>query len=133
MSAYLTPEGRSVPRTAVRLSFARSGGPGGQHANKNETKVEVRIDLSLCPLNDVERTRIVTRWGETIRVVCEEHRSQTRNRAEALNRALKCYDEALVVPVERRATRPGRAAVERRLANKRRCSQRKQERRNRED
>jgi ribosome-associated protein len=115
-----------VPLNAVIVEVTRSGGPGGQHANTSDTAVRVRIETSAIPLTEEERQRLA---GRVIQARSSKHRSQQRNRVEATQTALARLDEALRVEPTRRATRPTLAATARRLADKRRRSERKNQRR----
>lgn len=128
MNVYYSPAGRVVPAAAVQWSFARSGGPGGQHVNTTESKAEVRIDLTQCTLDPFAQQRLSDRFGDVIVVTCSEHRSQHRNRVTALQRALERLDGALVVEPTRRPTRPTASSRQRRLDTKRRHSDHKRNR-----
>lgn len=122
--------GVSVPLSELRFRFTPSGGPGGQHANRSSTRVEVRFDVEASESLD-ERTRrlLLDRLGPVVRVVADEERSQARNRQAAVDRLAGKLAAALRTPRPRRATRPSRAADERRLTDKRIRSERKQSRR----
>ena len=73
-----------VPRRELEVSFSPSGGPGGQHANKTATRVELRFDVAASmAFTDAQRTRLVDKVGEQVRIVVDEHRSQLRNRTLA--------------------------------------------------
>ena len=110
--------------------FARSGGPGGQHANTSETRVEVRFDVAASPsLGPRQRARLLERLGSVVSAVAEDSRSQARNRELALERLRSKLAAGLRVERPRRPTRPGVAARERRLEDKRRRSARKRDRR----
>lgn len=110
--------------------FSRSGGPGGQHANTADTRVEVVFDIAGSPsLGPRQRARLLERLGPEVRVVASDERSQARNRELAAQRLAERLAEALKVVRPRRATRPTRSSVERRLAGKRRQSDRKAARR----
>jgi ribosome-associated protein len=120
----------AVPLSELRVRFGPSGGPGGQHANKVATRVEVRFDIAGSPtLPPWARSRLVAKLGSELRVVVDEERSQARNRRLAVVRVRDRLAEALRVPVPRRPTRPSRASSERRLAAKRRRSDAKRRRR----
>ena len=114
----------------VRWRFGPSGGPGGQHANRANTRVEAELDLtSARGVDDQIRARLVRQLGATVRVVVDRHRSQVRNRERALDEIERRLQEALVEQAVRRPTRPRRGAVERRLEAKRQRGARKAERR----
>lgn len=114
-----------VASAALSWSFARSGGPGGQHVNTSDSKVELRLrPEALVGLDAGGRARLaalagrrLTASGDLI-LVAEEHRSQAANRVVVLERLEDLVARALVVPRKRRATKPSRGAVERRLASK---------------
>jgi ribosome-associated protein len=111
----------SIPRSEVELRFSRSSGPGGQHAQKSDTRVEAAFDVEASSaLSDAQKRRVVSRVGPVVRAVAQDERSQWRNRELALERVAETLREALQVRRPRRATKPSRAAVERRLEQKRR-------------
>jgi ribosome-associated protein len=119
-----------LPVRDVTFRTSRSSGPGGQHAQKNETRVEAMLDVeSTSALTDVQRRRVVAKAGPVIRAVAQDERSQLRNRELALERLVGQLREALRVPRRRTATKPSQAAVERRLEQKRRRSEVKRLRR----
>lgn len=129
--------GVTIPADEVGVSFARSGGPGGQHANTSATKVQLRFDVDASPSLSAEQKAAVrahlgsrmTASGELL-LEASEHRSQTRNRDAVLARFSSLLAEALAPPPPpRRPTRPSRGAKERRLQNKRERSERKRLRR----
>jgi len=126
---------RVTPTCAIRLDELEwrttgSGGPGGQHANTSDTRVEVRLPIatstSLAPR---QRERLLERLGPVARATASDSRSQARNRELALERLRSRLEAALRVEPPRRATRPTRSAREARLDAKRRQSARKQDRR----
>jgi ribosome-associated protein len=120
----------SIARGEIRLRTSRSSGPGGQHAQKTETRVEAEFDVDASPsLTDAQKRRVAARAGPVLRAVAEDERSQARNRELAVERLVATLREALRVPRRRRATRPPRAAIEERLADKRRRSEVKRTRR----
>jgi ribosome-associated protein len=116
----------AVPLTEVAVRTSRSSGPGGQHAQKTESRVEVVFDvLASEVLTDAQKERIVGRVGPVLRAVSQDERSQARNRELALERLATQLREALRVQRARRPTKPSAAAVERRLDEKRRRSRTK--------
>ena len=119
-----------VPPEEVSVKVSRSGGPGGQHANTSETRVELAWDVAGSDaVTDAQRALLLERLGPVVRAVAEDTRSQARNRDIAFDRLAAKVAAALVVARPRRATRPSRGAVERRLAAKRRTGERKRGRR----
>ena len=120
-----------VPRFELVESFSASGGPGGQHANKAATRVELtfHVPTSSAFRDEAQRQRVIERLGETVRVVVDDERSQVRNRALAERRMVDKLRSALRVPKSRRATTPTRGSQRRRLDSKARRSQLKQQRR----
>jgi len=120
----------SIPLSELQLRFTPSGGPGGQHANKVNTRVELRFDVRGSPsLGPRQRARLLERVGPELRLVVDDERSQLRNRQLAVDRFRDRLAAALHVEKTRRPTRPSRGAKERRLADKRQHSERKQNRR----
>jgi ribosome-associated protein len=119
-----------VPLDELEWRFSGSGGPGGQHANTANTRVEVRFDVARSPsLDAAQRERLLERLGPVVRVVVSDERSQTRNRELALTRLADRLAAALEVATPRRPTRPTAAARRRRLTDKRRRAARKRDRR----
>lgn len=130
MDRILRPApGLEIPATAVQWRFDPSGGPGGQHANRSNTRVEATLDLVSLELPDEPAARLQGAYGAEIRVVVDETRSQTRNRDLALDRLEQRLADALVVKPKRRKTRPSRSAKRRRLDSKRRRGDLKRSRR----
>jgi ribosome-associated protein len=112
-----------LPLSEVDFRTSRSSGPGGQHAQKTETRVEAVFDVeSSTALSDMQKRRVVARAGPVLRAIAQDERSQARNRELALERVAAQLREALRVPRKRRPTKPSQAAVERRLEEKRRRS-----------
>ena len=119
-----------ISASELRWRFSRSGGPGGQHANTSDTRVEVRFDIAGSPsLGPRQRARLQERLGDEVRVVAADERSQARNRELALQRLCERLAGALRVDPPRRRTKPSAASVRRRLDAKRRQGDRKAERR----
>ena len=109
---------------------SRSGGPGGQHANTSDTRVEVRFAIeSSASLAPRQKERLLERLGPVVRASASDSRSQARNRDLALERLRSRIEAALRVDPPRRVTRPSKSAKEARLDAKRRQSSRKQDRR----
>jgi ribosome-associated protein len=120
----------SVPLSELQVRFTPSGGPGGQHANKVSTRVELRFDVAGSPsLGPRQRARLLERLGPEVRIVADDERSQVRNRQLAVERFRSRLADALHVDKPRRPTRPSKGAKERRLAEKRQLSERKRNRR----
>jgi ribosome-associated protein len=120
----------SIPRSEIELRFSRSSGPGGQHAQKSDTRVEATFDIeSSAGLSEAQKRRVIAKVGPVLRAVAQDERSQWRNRELATERLVESLRQALKVPRRRRPTKPSRAAVERRLEEKRRRSQVKRRRR----
>jgi ribosome-associated protein len=119
-----------LPLAEIELRFSRSSGPGGQHANTAETRVEALFDVEASSaLSDGQKRRVVTKAGPTLRAVAQDERSQTRNRQLAVERLVEQLREALRVERRRVATTPTAASRERRLEGKKRRSQTKRLRR----
>lgn len=126
----------AIPEEELRWRFSRSSGPGGQGVNTTDSRVELSWDVvGSTALPEVLRSRVLERLahrlaGGTLTVVASEHRSQLRNREAARTRLAALVREALRPPPRRRrATRPSRSAVERRLGDKRRRAEVKRARR----
>ena len=87
-SLRITPTLR-LPLSELQFKFTPSGGPGGQHANKVNTRVELRFDVAgSSALGPRQRSRLLDRLGPEVRVVADDERSQARNRQVALDRLL---------------------------------------------
>jgi ribosome-associated protein len=120
----------AIPVSEIELRFSRSSGPGGQHAQKTETRVEATFDVEASSaLSAVQKARVLRRAGPVIRAVAQDERSQARNRELAIERLVASLREALKVERRRRPTKPTAASRERRLDEKRRRGQVKQLRR----
>jgi ribosome-associated protein len=120
----------TLPVAEVELRTSRSSGPGGQHAQKSETRVEAVFDVeSSSALTEAQKKRVVAKAGPTLRVVAQDERSQLRNKELALDRLVEQLRAALYVERKRKPTKPSKAAVERRLDEKRRRGETKRLRR----
>ena len=114
----------------IELRTSRSSGPGGQHANVTASRVEAVFEVEdSATLSEAQRQRLLQRVGPRVTAVAQDARGQARNRALALERLAAKLADGLREPKRRRPTRPGRAAKERRLEDKRRAGERKRTRR----
>jgi ribosome-associated protein len=124
----------AIPVSEIELRFSRSSGPGGQHAQKSETRVEALFDVEASSaLSEAQKARVVRKAGPVLRAVAQDERSQLRNRELAVQRLVEALREALRVQRPRRATKPTSASRERRLEQKRQRSETKQLRRKPDD
>ena len=113
----------TVPASELVWRYDTPGGPGGQHANRAATRVELRFDLAASPsLSDADRNRLVGKLGPSVVVTAADSRSQVRNRELALERLRTVLGEALKPERARRKTKPSRAAKQRRVDAKRQRS-----------
>jgi ribosome-associated protein len=112
-----------LPLAEIELQVSRSSGPGGQHAQKSETRVVAVFDVEASnALTPTQKRRVIARAGPVLRAVAQDERSQARNRELAVERLVATLREALRVERKRKPTKPSRAARERRLEGKRRRS-----------
>ena len=119
-----------LPLTEVELRFSRSSGPGGQHANTAETRVEAILDVEASSaLTDAQKRRVLAKTGPILRAIAQDERSQWRNRELAVERLVEQLRKALKVERRRVATKPTKASRERRLESKKRRSATKKLRR----
>ena len=110
-----------LPISEITLRVSRSSGSGGQHAQKSSTRVDALFEVEASTaLTDAQKRRVVARAGPVLRAVAQDERSQSRNRELAVERLVQKLREALAVPRRRVATRPGKAAKERRRESKQR-------------
>lgn len=122
--------GLHIPMGEIELRASRSSGPGGQHANKTSSRIEAVYDVteSAAP-TDAQRAKILSKLGPVVRATAQDERSQLRNRELALMRLGMRLADALVVRRSRVATKPSRAAKQKRINAKRARSQTKSARR----
>jgi ribosome-associated protein len=118
-----------IPVAELRFRFSRSSGPGGQHVNRSETRVELLWDVAASPqLTEAQRSRLLARLAGyldsdgQLRIVSAATRSQLDNRGDAMERFAALVRAALRPSKRRVPTRPSAAARERRLADKRQRS-----------
>jgi ribosome-associated protein len=106
----------TIPAGELTWRYDTPGGPGGQHANRAATRVELSFDVAGSPsLGDADRDRLVAALGPTVVVTAADSRSQARNRELAVERLRTLVGEALKPERPRRKTKPSRAAKTRRL------------------
>ena len=124
----------------LTLRAITGSGPGGQHVNRSATRIELRWNVATTrALSDEQRTRVLAKLSSrldadgALRIVAGEYRSQQQNRRAASERLIAIVSRALVVPRSRKATKPTRSSVERRLTDKRQRSDTKQQRRGKTD
>jgi ribosome-associated protein len=119
----------AIDEREIEESFVRSSGPGGQNVNKLSTAVQLRFDVRHSPslphdvrerLERIAGSRL-TNDGVLI-IIAQRHRTQLRNREDALNRLIEMIRQAAIAPVKRRPTRPTKASRERRIEGKKRRS-----------
>ena len=129
-----------IPRDELVARATRSGGAGGQHVNTSSTRIELVWNVQASrALTDEQRERLMQKLSSrldsdrNLRIVASDRRSQRQNRESAETRMADLVREALVVPKKRRPTKPSRAAKQARLDSKRRLSDKKRERRWREE
>jgi ribosome-associated protein len=119
-----------LPRSEIELRYSRSSGPGGQHAQKSETRAEAVFDVGASSaLTEAQKRRVTAKAGPVLRAVAQDERSQARNRELAVERLVGQLREALRVPRRRRPTKPTAQSRERRLESTRRRSATKRLRR----
>ena len=119
-----------LPLGEIELRTSRSSGPGGQHAQKAETRVDARFDVEASSvLTPAQKKRVIARAGPVLRAIAQDERSQARNRDLAIERLVDALRAALYVERKRVATKPSAAAKRRRLEQKRRRGETKKLRR----
>ena len=126
----------SIPRSELDFRYSRSSGPGGQHAQKSSTRVELLFDVANSPsLDEEQRARITKRLVSyldtegVLHLVSQSERSQYRNREEVVERFQELMRQALKRRKRRKPTKPSAASQERRLKRKKRRSEKKKQRR----
>lgn len=134
-STIVINRGLTIPLSELTFRFSTSSGPGGQHANKSETRVTVLFDVAQSPsLTDGQRALIQQRLGPRLdkagilQVSAQDSRSQHKNRETAVSRLQSLLATALAPRKKRRKTRPSRSANEKRIQAKKQRGKRKQER-----
>jgi ribosome-associated protein len=120
----------AVPPGEIELRTSRSSGPGGQHAQKSETRVEALFDVGASSaLSDAQKRRVLAKAGPVIRAVAQDERSQLRNKELAVERVIEALRQALRVERKRVPTKPTAAARAKRLEAKKRRGETKRLRR----
>jgi ribosome-associated protein len=120
----------AIPVEEIDFRYSRSSGPGGQHAQKTETRVEAVFDVDVSQtLSDSQKQRLRRKAGPVIRAVAQDERSRMQNRELALERLAAAIRAGLHVERKRRPTKPTAAARERRLEGKKRRGRTKRLRR----
>ena len=115
-----------IPDAELEWKFTTSGGPGGQHANRSSTRVQLSWSIANSGvLSESMRDRLQAKLGDVVRVDVDDHRSQLRNKDVAGERLADKVRAALVRQRKRKPTKPTKGAQRRRLDSKRRTSQTK--------
>lgn len=128
MTLHVQP-GLDIPDDELEWRFTPSGGPGGQHANRSHTRVElVWLPGDSTAVSESQRAMLLAQLGDRVRITVDDHRSQHRNRELAAERMAAKVRGALVRPKKRRATKPSRGSNRRRLEGKKRQSDKKKSR-----
>lgn len=126
----------SISRDELDFRFSRSGGPGGQHVNRVESKVELLFDVkNSTSLSESQKAQLLKKLASqldndgVLHIVDQTHRSQSRNREEAILKFQKLLQETLKPRKKRKKTKPTKSSIERRLQSKKRQSEKKGRRR----
>jgi len=132
----ITPD-IALPAQELQFRFIRAAGPGGQNVNALATAVQLRFDLKASPsLPEPLRRRAMALAGQRLTregvlvIEAKRYRTQAQNREDAVARLVALLQKAAAPPKQRRKTRPGRAAKERRLTTKKQRGETKRQRRN---
>lgn len=134
-SGLLLAPGVRVDPNAIVISFVRSSGPGGQNVNKRSTKAQLRVCIDDIPLNDRAHARLLRLARSAINsnnemvLSADDTRSQSRNRRACMDKLREIIMRSLIEPKARKATKPTRGSVRRRLEAKKKRSETKQRRR----
>jgi ribosome-associated protein len=125
----------TVPATEIEIKASTSGGPGGQHANRTLSRITVAFSPATSNvLSDSQRARLLATTSDVVRVSVATHRSQAKNRADALQRLGERIEIGLRIPTRRRPTKATKGSSLRRLESKRIAGRHKEQRgRPRED
>ncbi|SDS86072.1 ribosome-associated protein [Brevibacterium siliguriense] len=129
------PAGLVVPASELSEQFSRSSGPGGQHVNTSDSRVQLSLDLAAASfLTEPQRERVLNRLaprlsGTVVTVTAAKQRSQLKNRQDARMRLAQLLRESLAPQVQRRATKPSRNSRRRRVKSEQRRSEIKRNRR----
>ena len=130
----------TIPASELSYTASRSSGPGGQHANKTDSRIQVRWNVpASMALSDYLKKRLMLVLGPRLTddgdllLAADSHRSQHRNRDEVTQRLAALVREALIPPKPRRKTKPTKASRQKRLDDKRRRSDLKSQRRKKYD
>ena len=135
--ALAVAPGVRIPVTELEMRAITGSGPGGQHVNRSATRVALRWNVRTTrALRDEQRERVMLKLATRLdsdgamRIVAGEYRSQQQNRRAALARLVAVVARALIGPKLRKATKPTRGSIERRLSEKKQRSDTKRDRRN---
>ncbi len=134
--ALVIDEGHAIPRSELVVRASRSGGAGGQHVNTSSTRIELLWNpRQTAAFSEIEQARLIRVLAKRmdgegwVRIVSSESRSQRMNRDAAEERLVEMVRKALIVPKRRKATKPSKRAMARRVEAKKRRSSKKVERR----
>ena len=119
----------AIDAADITETFSTSGGPGGQHANKTSSRVELTVDLeTVRGLNETQRRRAITKLGPMLKVSADDDRSQVKNRRIARQRLIDKLESAIQPVRKRRPTKPTKGSMKRRLKSKKQRSELKAQR-----